>query len=58
MKNRIDGKKIFAYGFSEYDAAEVRMIGGHRSSEIEKILGYCSSQEVIHRNNLVLKEDS
>jgi len=52
------GKKIFAYGLCEYNDSDVRQIMGHKSVEIEKILGLCPSEEVIHRNNLILRDDS
>lgn len=43
-----------ARGLVNYCAAEVRLIQGKRSSEIEKILGHKDFDEVIHRDNLVL----
>jgi len=48
-----DGKKI-AKGLVNYSSRELQQIKGKRTSEIEKILGYKYSDEVIHRNNLVL----
>jgi glutamate 5-kinase len=47
-----DGREI-ARGLSAYSAADVRRIRGHRSGEIEAILGYRGRDEVIHRDNLV-----
>lgn len=44
----------FARGVTDYDSGEIRRILGHRSSEIEDILGYRYEDEVIHRDNLVL----
>lgn len=41
-------------GFTNYGAAELAMIRGKRSDEIEEILGYKDFDEVIHRDNLVL----
>ncbi|MGB9878013.1 MAG: glutamate 5-kinase [bacterium] len=46
--------KEFARGLTNYDSAELRLIMGHHSSEIEKILGYKGYEEVIHRDNLAL----
>lgn len=43
-----------ARGLVNYCAAEVDLIKGKRSSEIEKILGHKDFDEVIHRDNLVL----
>ncbi len=37
-----------------YPSEELVQILGRRSSEIEKILGCCEYQEVVHRDNLVL----
>ena len=37
-----------------YSAADLRRIMGKRAEEIEKVLGYRPSDEIIHRDNLVL----
>ena len=47
------GREI-ARGLVNYSAADLKRISGRHSSEIEKILGFIYSEEVIHRNNLVL----
>ncbi len=47
-----DGKEI-ARGLSYYSSAEVEIIKGGRSDEIESRLGYTYYDEVIHRDNLV-----
>lgn len=41
-------------GLSAYSADDVRHILGHKSNEIERILGYRGREEVIHRDDLVL----
>ncbi len=41
-------------GFTNYASAELALIRGKRSDEIEEILGYKDFDEVIHRDNLVL----
>lgn len=46
----------FARGLVNYTADEVEQIKGRRSSEIEGVLGYKHSDEVIHRDNLVILE--
>lgn len=46
--------KEFGRGLVNYNAKELRMIKGHRTWEIEVILGYKYSDEVIHRDDLVL----
>jgi glutamate 5-kinase len=43
-----------AKGLINYSAADLRRILGRRTEEIEKILGYRSSDEIIHRDNLVV----
>ena len=43
-----------ARGLVNYSAEELSMITGRKSDEIESILGYAGSEEVIHRDNLVL----
>ncbi|MEW6427043.1 MAG: glutamate 5-kinase [Thermodesulfobacteriota bacterium] len=47
------GEKIAA-GLVNYSAADIRKIKGCRTSEIEQALGHRDSDEVIHRDNLVL----
>ncbi|RJQ55484.1 MAG: glutamate 5-kinase [Nitrospiraceae bacterium] len=48
-----EGRKI-AKGLTNYSSKELEQIKGRKTSEIEKVLGYKYSDEVIHRNNLVL----
>jgi len=47
------GKEI-GRGLSAYSAADARLIAGHKSSEIEALLGYRGRDEMIHRDDLVL----
>ncbi|PKN12758.1 MAG: glutamate 5-kinase [Deltaproteobacteria bacterium HGW-Deltaproteobacteria-4] len=49
-----DGSEI-ATGVINYSLTELLRIMGHKSSEIETILGYKYADEVVHRDNLVLK---
>ncbi len=42
-----------AKGLTNYNTSEMMKIKGARSSQIEAILGYKSTDEVIHRDNLV-----
>jgi glutamate 5-kinase len=46
------GKDI-SLGLSNYDARDLAVIGGHKSAEIEHLLGYTQGDEVIHRNNMI-----
>jgi glutamate 5-kinase len=48
-----EGREI-ARGLTNYSSSEARRIAGHASNEIETLLGYIDSAELIHRNNLVL----
>jgi glutamate 5-kinase len=46
----------FARGFVNYSADEIEKIRGKHSSEIEEILGHKDFDEVIHRDNLVVRK--
>ncbi|WP_028583209.1 glutamate 5-kinase [Desulfogranum mediterraneum] len=45
-----------ASGLSNYSAAEIQKIKGLKSAHIEQVLGHKDSDEVIHRDNLVLRD--
>jgi len=46
--------KIVAQGLSAYSSEDARAIAGHKSGEIEAILGYRGRAEMIHRDDLVV----
>jgi len=46
--------KEFARGITNYAAAEIALIAGKKTSQIERILGSKDYDEIIHRNNLTL----
>ncbi|MBI1822315.1 MAG: glutamate 5-kinase [Nitrospirae bacterium] len=48
-----NGKEI-AKGLVNYPTPEINQIKGIKTTQIEKVLGYKFSDEVIHRNNLVI----
>jgi glutamate 5-kinase len=48
-----DGTPL-ARGLSAYSHADARRIAGHRSDEIEALLGWRGRDEIIHRDDLVL----
>lgn len=48
-----DGHEI-ARGLSAYSSSDARLIQGHKSREIETLLGYRGRDEMIHRDDLVL----
>ena len=43
-------------GLSAYASADISRIAGHKSGEIEHILGYRGRDEIIHRDDLVVTE--
>jgi glutamate 5-kinase len=47
-------KREFARGLVNYDSSELQQIKQLKSSQIEKVLGYKYTDEVIHRDNLVI----
>jgi glutamate 5-kinase len=47
-------QKPLAKGISQYSAHELSKIKGLHSKQIDAVLGYCPSEEVVHRNDLVL----
>lgn len=47
------GREV-ARGLSAYDAEAARLIAGHRSEELETLLGWRGRDEIIHRDDLVL----
>ena len=48
--------KIIGYGLSSYGTADTVKIKGHKSREIETMLGYRGRDEIIHADNLVVIE--
>ncbi len=46
-------RKEFARGLSSFSSEEITKIIGCHSNEIEKILGYISKSEVVHKDDLV-----
>ena len=45
---------VIAAGLTNYSSEDIEKIKGCRSNEIKNILGFCDSDEIIHRDNLVL----
>ncbi|MBL4800779.1 MAG: glutamate 5-kinase [Emcibacter sp.] len=48
------GGAIVGQGLIAYNAGDAAKLIGHRSHEIEQILGYSGREEIIHRNDLVI----
>jgi glutamate 5-kinase len=49
----LDGARV-GQGLSAYDADDASRLAGHRSDEIETLLGWRGRDELIHRDDLVL----
>ncbi|MEK7741800.1 MAG: glutamate 5-kinase [Nitrospirota bacterium] len=47
-------KKKIAKGITNYSSTEIEKIKGRKTTDVEKALGYRYSDEVIHRDNLVV----
>lgn len=52
------GGEELARGLSAYNDSDARLILGHKSSDIEEILGYRGRAEMVHRDDLVLMKGS
>jgi glutamate 5-kinase len=46
--------KHLARGLASFNSEEINKIKGKQSKEIEKILGYLSKSEIIHKNDMVM----
>ncbi|MEN8891903.1 MAG: PUA domain-containing protein, partial [Planktotalea arctica] len=45
---------ILGYGLTRYTSQEAEAIKGHRSGEIEAILGYVGRAALIHRDDMAI----
>jgi glutamate 5-kinase len=52
----VDPRQPFARGLAGYGADDVRRLAGKKTSQIAEVLGYRDTDEVVHRNDLVLLE--
>jgi glutamate 5-kinase len=50
--------RVIARGLSAYSSADVQRIMGRRSSEIEQLVGFRGRDEIVHRDDLVLRKSS
>ncbi len=50
--------RTFAVGLVSYSSDEIRLIKGRRQNEVKQLLGYEYVKEVIHRDDLVILEES
>ena len=49
---------VIGHGLSAYSADDANVICGHKSREIETLLGYRGRDEIIHADNLVMVDSS
>ena len=49
---------VIGHGLSAYSAGDANIICGHKSREIETLLGYRGRDEIIHADNLVMADAS
>jgi glutamate 5-kinase len=49
----VDGR-VIGRGLTAYDAHEVQRLAGRHADEIDSLLGYHYSDEVIHRDDMVI----
>lgn len=49
------GGRVLARGLVAYAAEDARRIAGHKSREIEKLLGFRGRDEMVHRDDLVVE---
>jgi glutamate 5-kinase len=47
--------RVLARGLVAYAAEDARRIAGHKSKEIEKLLGFRGRDEMVHRDDLVVE---
>ncbi|MEX0594409.1 MAG: glutamate 5-kinase [Balneolaceae bacterium] len=52
------GGEVFARGITAYSSRDIESIKGRHSREIGEILGHSHHPEIIHRDNLVILEES
>jgi len=49
-----NNEKYLARGLASFNSSEINKIKGKQSKEIEKILGYFSKSEIIHKDDMVM----
>lgn len=53
----VDGRQV-AQGLTAYSSRDIDLIKGHKTSEIEGLLGYRGRDEVLHRDDMVMLKRS
>ncbi len=54
----INGDNVLAVGLSNFSSDEVEQIKGANSKDISRILGHEANEELVHRNNMILKKET
>ena len=54
LENIGKNAKHLARGLASFNSEEIDKIKGKQSKEIERILGYLSKSEIIHKNDMVM----
>lgn len=54
---RTKDNRIIAAGLTNYSSEDIQKIKGHKTGDIKEMLGFCDSDEIIHRDNLVLLDN-
>ncbi|MGK9476786.1 glutamate 5-kinase [Melioribacter sp. OK-6-Me] len=55
--DKSNSNKPIAKGITQYNSFDLLKIKGHKSNEIEKILGFIITDEVVHRDELIIIEN-
>ncbi len=51
-----DTNEVLAKGICQYSSNDLRRIMGKQSHQIAEYLGFCPSNEIVHRDDMVLVE--
>ena len=49
-----ENKQIIAKGICQYNHRDLQKIQGHKSEEIQSVLGFCLSKVIVHRDDMVV----
>ena len=49
-----ENQQVIAKGISQYSYRDLEKIKGHKSDQIDLLLGYCPSKVIVHRDDMVI----
>ena len=49
-----ENQQVIAKGICQYNYRDLLRIKGHKSDEIQNILGFCLSKVIVHRDDMVV----